>query len=125
MKIINHDEKEMMPLTSEENKYYEMRKVCHIYQNKFSTDENDENTFKLYHKVRDNCHQTGEFRRVAHNICNLRYKTPNEIPIVFHKDSMYGYHFIIKQLAKEFEGHFKCLGENTEKYITFSVPFKK
>ena len=38
---------------------------------------------------------------------------------------MYGYHFIIKQLAKEFEGHFKCLGENTEKYITFSVPFKK
>ena len=38
---------------------------------------------------------------------------------------MYGYHFIIKQLAKEFEGRFKCLGENTEKYITFSVPFKK
>ena len=89
MKIINHDEKEMMLLTSEENKYYEMRKICHIYQNKFSTDENDENTFKLYHKVRDNCHYTGEFRRVVHNICNLRYKTPKEIPIVFHKDSMY------------------------------------
>ena len=34
-------------------------------------------------------------------------------------------HFIIKQLAKEFEVQFKCLGENTEKYITFSVPFKK
>ena len=28
-------------------------------------------------------------------------------------------------LAEEFEGQFECLGENTEKYITFSVPSKK
>ena len=33
--------------------------------------------------------------------------------------------FIIKELVKEFEGNFECLGENTEKYITFSVPIKK
>ena len=26
---------------------------------------------------------------------------------------------------KEFEGNFECLWENTEKYITFSVPIKK
>ena len=26
---------------------------------------------------------------------------------------------------KEFEGNFECLGENTEKYITFSVSIKK
>ena len=26
---------------------------------------------------------------------------------------------------KEFEANFECLGENTEKYITFSVPIKK
>ena len=26
---------------------------------------------------------------------------------------------------KEFDGNFECLGENTEKYITFSVPVKK
>ena len=37
----------------------------------------------------------------------------------------YEYHFIIKQLAEEFKGDFKCLGENTKKYITFSVPTKK
>ena len=30
-----------------------------------------------------------------------------------------------KELVKEFEGNFDCLGENTEKYITFSVPLKK
>ena len=32
---------------------------------------------------------------------------------------------IFKELAKEFDGNFECLGENTEKYITFSVPIKK
>ena len=37
----------------------------------------------------------------------------------------YDYHLIIKELAEEFEGQFECLGENTEKYVTFSVPIKK
>ena len=33
-------------------------------------------------------------------------------------------HFIIKELAEEFEGEFEYLGENTEKYITLSIPIK-
>ena len=44
---------------------------------------------------------------------------------MFHNGSTYDYHFIIKNLAEEFEGEFECLGEYTEKYITFSVPIKK
>ena len=32
---------------------------------------------------------------------------------------------MLKELVKEFEGNFDCLGENTEKYITFSVTLKK
>ena len=44
---------------------------------------------------------------------------------MFHNGSTYDYHFIIKELVKEFEGNFECLGENTEKYITFLVPIKK
>ena len=44
---------------------------------------------------------------------------------MFHNGSIYDYHFIIKELVKEFEGNFECLGENTEKYITFSVSIKK
>ena len=76
-------------------------------------------------KVRDHCHYTRKYREAAHSICNLRYKIPKEIPVVFHNGSTYDYRFIIKQLAKEFKGSFDCLGENTEKYITFSVPIKK
>ena len=55
----------------------------------------------------------------------MRYKVPKEIPVVFHYGSTYNYHFIIKELVKEFDGNFECLVENTEKYITFSVPLKK
>ena len=53
------------------------------------------------------------------------YNTPREIPVAFHNGSSYDYHFIIKGLAEEFDGDFECLGENKEKYITFSVPIKK
>ena len=44
---------------------------------------------------------------------------------MFHNGSTYDYHFVIKKLAEEVKGEFECLGENTEKYITFSVPLKK
>ena len=61
-----------------------------------------------------------------HNACNLHYKTPKSIPAVFHNGSNYDFHLIIKQLAKDFKGPFSCIGENTEKYITFSICiFKK
>ena len=101
------------------------KKVVIYVKKNINTDKNDKNAFKLYHKIRDHCHYTGKYRGAAHNICNLRYKPPREIPVVFPNDSTYNYHFIINELATEFEGKFECLGGNTEKYITFSVPIKK
>ena len=44
---------------------------------------------------------------------------------MFHNGFTYDYHFKIKELAEEFEEEFECLGEDTKKYITFSVPIKK
>ena len=76
-------------------------------------------------KVRDHCHYAGKYRGAAHSICNLRYNIPKEIPVVFHNGSTYDYHLIIKRLAKEFKGNFDGLGENAEKYISFSIPIKK
>ena len=35
MKIINYEEKEMIPLTDEENKSYEEQQVCHICKKSF------------------------------------------------------------------------------------------
>ena len=75
---------------------------------------------------RHRCHFTGKYREAAHSICSLRYSVPREIPVHFHNGSKYDYHFIIKELAEEFKGeNFECLAENSEKYISFSVPIKK
>ena len=120
-KIMNYEKKKNILLTPEEKKDYDDQKVCYICKKEFDNNDND----KKQQKVRDHCHYTGKYRGAAHNICNLRYKIPKEIPVVFHNGSTYDYHFIIKELVKEFEGNFECLGENTEKYITFSVPIKK
>ena len=111
----------MIPLTKDEYEWHYQQKVCHICKRIFKTGDDN----KKYHKVKEHCHYTGKYRGTAHDICNLRYKIPKEIPVVFHNGSTYDYHFIIKELAEEFEGEFECLGENTEKYITFSVPIKK
>ena len=109
----------MIPLTIKEENNHNKQKICYICKKQFDTGD------KKHYKVKDHCHYTGKYRGAAHNICNLRYKKPKEIPIVFHNGSTYEYHFIIKELVNEFEGNFECLGENTEKYITFSAPLKK
>ena len=107
----------MIQLTKEEKKMHCEEKVCYICKKGFSIDDN-----KKYFKVKDHCHYTGKYRGAAHDICNLRYKIPKEISVVFYNVSTYDYHFIIKELAEEFEGQFECLGENG-KTITCKIKF--
>ena len=80
---------------------------------------------KKYRKVRNHFHFTGEYRGVAHSICDLKCSVPKNIFIVFHNGSNYDYHFIVKDLGEEFKKQFTCLEENTEKYITFTIPIEK
>ena len=119
-KIINYQKKETIPLTKKEEKKHNKHEVCYICKKELSTDDSN----KKYHKVRDHCHYTGKYRGAAHDIYNLRYNIPKEIALQSN-GSTHDYHFTIKELAEEFEGEFECLGENTEKYITFPVPIKK
>ena len=96
-----------------------------LCEKEFCTDKNSKKEFKTKQKGRDHCHYTGKYRGAAHSNCNLNYKISKEIPVVFHNGSKHDYHFIIKQLARELRGNFECLGESTEKYITFYVRIKK
>ena len=123
IKIIDFKKKDMIPLTKEEKDNYNKENICHICKKEFNNDTTESSS--LEYKVRDHCHFTGKYRGAAHNTCNLRYKIPKNIPVVFHNGSTNDYHFIIRELVSEFDGNFECLGENTEKYITFSVPIKK
>ena len=71
-------------------------------------------------KVRDHCHYTGLYRGAAHNNCNLKYKIPKHIPIVFHNLSGYDAHLFIRQLGEKFQD-IEVIAENKEKYISFNV----
>ena len=42
-KIINYEQKETIPLTDNENKYYEKQEKCHIRQKEFCYDKNEKN----------------------------------------------------------------------------------
>ena len=106
----------MIFLTDEENRSYENQKHCHVCRKLFTKDDK---------KVKDHCHFTGKYREAAHNKYNMNYKITKNIPIVFHNLSSYYGHFIIKEIANEFDGRLECLGENTEKYLCFYVKINK
>ena len=106
----------MLSLTKEELKSHQDVNVCYICEKRllkrFANDKN-------YRKVRDHCHYTGKCRGAAHRICNLKFNVPNEISVVFHNGSNYDYHFIIKELANEFEGNLNVLEKIQKKYKIF------
>ena len=103
--------KPMDPLTKQQCKRYEKASRCHI-------------CFKLFNskdpKVRDHCHYTGRYRGPAHSLCNLRYRIPSYIPIIFHNLSGYDAHLFIRELGKHSK-HIGVIAKNKEDYITFSV----
>ena len=115
-RIIHRKKKEIIPLTDEENRPYENQKHCHVCKKLFKKDDK---------KVRDHCHFTGKYREAAHSKCNMNYKITKNIPIVSHNLSSYDCHLIIKKLAEKLDGELECLGENTEKYISFSIKINK
>ena len=121
--IINYEKKNLIKLTEEEYENHKNQKVCYICNKQFSAYDEDKN----YYKVKNYCKFTGKYQGSCHKICRSKFRSSKEIPVIFHNGSTYYYHFIINDLAISFKEYcnFKCLGEHSEKYITFSVPFKK
>ena len=68
-------EKPLDPLTNRQWKSYKKARECHICYKPFDG-------FDL--EVRDHCHHTGHYRGSTHRNCNLRYRIPHYIPVVFH-----------------------------------------
>ena len=80
-------------------------------QKKFAKDQNH------------HCHYIGKYKGAARSIFNLIFNVLIQILLVLVQIIIY--HFIIKQLAKEIEGPFDCLGENTKKNKSFPIPIEK
>ena len=91
---------------------------CWICKGEFN-DTVDEKGYRKNEKVKDYCHYTGRFRGAAHNSCNLKYKKPKFIPVVFHNLSGYDSHLFIKNLGYT-AGNIDCIPNNEEKYISFT-----
>ena len=111
-------EKPIYPLTKVQLKKYKEASRCYICFKSF----NGENP-----KVRDHCHYTGRYRGPAHMKCNLMYKIPPYIPIVFHNLSGYDTHLFIRELAALTDrscGPMGVIAKNTEDYISFSIKVK-
>ena len=89
-------------------------KVCHICLEGFKIKDRE---------VRDHCYYTGKSRGAAHSNCNLQYKIPGHIPVIFHNLSGYDAHLFIRELSK----HTSSMGvitKNKEDYIFFSIKVK-
>ena len=67
MKRINFKKKTMKLLTKVQQESYENAKICYICKEKF---KNNYLKDKKYHKIKEHCHYTIEYRGAAHSIYN-------------------------------------------------------
>ena len=104
----------MLELTDALKREHKASEKCDISVKEFNDPKNK--------KMRDHCHHTGLYRGAAHNDCNLKYRIPDYISILFHNLSGYDAHLFIKELERKFnENDIGFIIENKEKYIRFNV----
>ena len=101
----------MIPLSISQWKKYRESTICHICYKPF---------IATNRKVRDHCHYTGLYRGPAHPLCNLMYRIPSYISVVFHNLSGYDAHLFIRELGKH-SSKMKVITKNKEGYISFSI----
>ena len=118
--ICNEEKKEIEHLTNDEREQHKKAEKCYICGKRFSTNKKSK-YYQNFEKVRDHCHCTRKYRGAAHSLCDLRHLEQSDILVILHNESNYDFHLLIKDLAKEHLPYIKCLGENTEKYISFSL----
>ena len=97
----------MDPLTKKQWKKYKRSTKCHICYKPFTLGDP---------KVRDHC----LYRGPAHSLCNLRYKIPSYIPVVFHNLSRYDTHLFIRELGAH-TSDMEVIAKNKDDYISFSI----
>ena len=87
---------------------------CHICLKEFNDPQNK--------KIRDHCHYIGLYRGPAHNNCNLKYRIPDHISIVFHNLSGYDAHLFIKELGRKFnKNDIGVIAENKENALVLML----
>ena len=105
--------KEMIPLTEEQKKIVSETTHCHLCKKPFASDEE---------KVLDHDHRTGLWRYALHNECNLKFRIPMKIPVIFHNLTSYDEHFIIKNLkSDDIMRKISVIPQSYEKYKSIMI----
>ena len=83
----------MLPLTHDDHKVHKNSRICYICKNPFKRNPENEVNGKL--KI-----IFIQVNIVVHSKCNLAYKFPKYIPVIFH--NLNDAHIIICELGKQF-----------------------
>ena len=104
-------EKPMDPLTKKQWKRYKRSSIHHICFKPSNSKEP---------KVRDHCHYTGRYRGPVHLLCNLRYRIPSYIPVIFHNLLGMMLTYLLMSWGKTSKD-MEVVAKNKEDYYSFSV----
>ena len=105
----------MNPLTPKQWKKYKKVSRCHICFKQFGDS-------KKGPKIRNHCYYTGPYRAPVRRNCNLMYRIPSYIQVVFHNLSGYDTHLFIRELWQHSRhAMMGVMANNKEDYIRFSV----
>ena len=103
--------KEDIIMTKETEEDFKNINICRFCEKEILSD-----------KVRDHCHLTGNYRGLAHNVCNINVRQADSsfIPFAFHNFSKYDYHMFFKRLVdlKKDKVKFEIIPKTNEEYIT-------
>ena len=77
-------------------------------------------------RVRDHMHiglnsQGSNYRGLSHPMCNVKFKLSKRIPVVLHNLKNYDAHLIMEGIGKLGKDNIKCIPQNSERYISFSL----
>ncbi|KAK3107269.1 hypothetical protein FSP39_010803 [Pinctada imbricata] len=105
------DTKDMI-LTTEEKERFKTSTKCYICRRNFN---------ERIGKVRDHCHITGKFRGASCSRCNLQFKQPNFIPVVFHNLKNFDMHLLMSGIGKWKDEEIKCIPNSSERFLSISL----
>ena len=118
------NEREMYPLTEEEEKAHQQASHCHICKGPFAphimSSSEEEFLGDPDTRVRDHCHYTGHYRGPAHNHCNLSYRKQRKIPLFIH--NLQGYDAaLIMQHVQAANSDPRVIARNLESFLAFDI----
>ena len=96
-------------MTNEDEEIYKNSQLCWIFKQELNTD-----------KVRDRCHITGKFRGASDNKCNLYFRLPKKLLIIFHNLQGSDGHSILTEL-NNFNLDVEVIPEGIDNYMSIIV----